>query len=160
MKAVLGRCSGPKTVRFSAMCFAVAALAFAFVVYAPPSPTYGLLFHAPVFVGGSLMVFSGGVMVHQLMFDDKSAVWIDNNRIVYLNRWYQSVDAANVIKISTSAYGLLRLPTLVFDLRNGGRKLIQANLLSEPVEEVAARLRASLGQSRTLGPTETNRCSS
>jgi len=144
MKVILATYSAPKTLRLLVICFAIAIAGFAFTTYSPPSPTYGLQLHALVLISNSVFVVFVGVLVYQFVFDGRNAVWMENNKIVHVSEWYRSVNAAEVIGVSAGSFGQFNRPVVVLKLRDGRNINIQADLLVEPGEEIAARLRESL----------------
>jgi hypothetical protein len=144
LKIVLATYSLPRVLGAMAIVVPIVIAGFAYAVYAPPSPTYGLLFHATLLMCSALLVPLVGILLYQLVFDGRSAVWIENDKIVHVHGWYRVVDASDVIEVSVGYYGRSNRPGVVLKLRDGRNTSIQADLASEPIEMVAERLRKFL----------------
>ena len=140
MRVALAKYSVRKAVWRIILMFGLALVGLAVGLYAGPSPTYGYRLHVMMVIAGLVSLAFVALILWQLGFDDKNAIWFEGDKIVYLNGWYQSVDVRDVVSISADIRGWFDNTYVVLNLRNARRKSIPADWLSEPAQDLAARL--------------------
>ncbi len=82
-------------------------------------------------------------LLKQLAFMRANAVWIENGRIVYLNKWFMAVRRSDIKSIAVGSWGTWRRPGIILTLRNGQKKVIPTGILSEPSDVVLSRLKVT-----------------
>src|SRR5262245_34124081 len=105
MKVALAKYSMRKTVWRVILMFGLAVLGLVIGLSAPRSPTYGYQFHFAMVISAPALLTFSALLVWQLLFDAQNAIWLEGDKIVYLNGWYQSVDVRNVDSISADTRG-------------------------------------------------------
>jgi hypothetical protein len=83
-------------------------------------------------------------LLKQLLFVRANAVWIENGRIIYLNKWFMAVRRSDIKSIALGSWGMWKRPGIILTLHNGQTKVIPTGVLSEPSDIVLSRLRAQL----------------
>jgi hypothetical protein len=94
-----------------------------------------------VWFGSILCLLYIFALVYQLIFDGNLAVWIEDDKIIYLNSRYFLVHLNDIERLNLGSCGRFNSPAIVFHLHNGGEKAIPLKLLGESGEAVVERLR-------------------
>lgn len=103
------------------------------------------VFLVPVaWIGGIAFGLMELALLNQLVFDNRRAVWIKGDKIIYLNPLFMSVRRSEISNISNGSVGRHKSSAIVLELKNGGQKYIPIAALSEPAEPVLVRLRKAI----------------
>jgi hypothetical protein len=70
----------------------------------------GLAFQIIVWTGGVPMAPIVAVFLWRLLFDRGAAIWVENGRVVYLHKWYQSIGRNDIDEITGGSLGTTKNP--------------------------------------------------
>lgn len=102
-------------------------------------------------IAGIPMFFMLLAALRQLIFKKCTAVWVEGNDIIYLDRRFLRVQKRNVERLESTlftGFGVKGHMISIY-LRNGGVRSIPTTILSESTEVVLAKLKEALGKQRT-----------
>lgn len=154
MKVTIASYSRPKTIRpliivLVVVIFVVGTtlrISDGTITPAPSSLKFGFEMEVIAWICGLLGLLITGVVLWQLIMEKGAAIWVENGRIVYLHRWYQSADEKDVEDVSSDNSGASDKPVIVLRLRHGRKMEIRSDLLSEPGEVIVSRLKQNLSR--------------
>jgi len=86
---------------------------------------------------GSFWLF---MLFIQVVAHNCEAIWIQEGKLVYLNKWFMMVRLADVEGVSLGTFGSFGQRAIIVALHDGPRKIIPTGALSSPAEAVLLRL--------------------
>jgi hypothetical protein len=101
-----------------------------------------------VFCVGLLSVPTMGalasVLLNQLLFDRSRAIWLEKDRLYYLNSFYWRIDTNLIEDVFVGPYGNMSYTYIIFKKRDGRMKVIPTPLLLEPPTEIVAKIKSEI----------------
>src|SRR5690242_16029471 len=64
------------------------------------------------------------LLIWQVLFDQRRALWVTSGRVVYLHKLYLSEKCEDIAAITAGTYGLRRFSSIVLEMRDGSQKII------------------------------------
>ena len=105
------------------------------------SHTWGIVYGWFV---GPFIFLTGAVLLVQIFFQSRKAIWLKDGAIVCMSRHIFCVPCRDVKNVFVSKVPgpLFKYPAIVVELKKGGQKLLPLVSLSERADVVVARLKA------------------
>lgn len=91
-------------------------------------------------VGGLVGFWIISLMLKSILFQRGSVLWIENGKLVFLNRWNFSIPCGDIVEMKRDTSGLTERSRIVFLLRDGAEKSLLTGSLIEPPDVILARL--------------------
>lgn len=77
----------------------------------------------------------------QLIWNRGRALWIENGRLIYLNRFFVTVDCASIQAVTAGGLGMFQRPQIFCLLRNGTRRAIPMDPFAESTDVILRALK-------------------
>jgi hypothetical protein len=147
MRTSLATFSPIRAVKYSGKVVALALLILAGDLYLSTlsSPLKFAFAMEIVAAGGGLLLLAGAaIIVWRVRFDKGDALWLENGKIVYIHRWFQSANQNDVEHISVATKGISGEPIIRLKTRRGYVIEVHPEILSESQDIIVVRLREQL----------------
>jgi hypothetical protein len=99
------------------------------------------------FACGSLSLVYLVVLSWRFVFESGAALWVEDDVMVYLHRWFQSAHRNDIECVSSGTVRYSDYPAVIVRMKGGGTIEIPCIGLSQQSEEIVARLKRELALS-------------
>jgi len=104
---------------------------------------YWLFLSIGIWSFDSALLLLLAALFRQLIFANKEAVWIEGDKLLYLDKRWFAVPLNDIESFAIGSYGRFNLPGVVLELREGAKKSIPLGPLYEAGEVVIECLRVA-----------------
>ena len=104
---------------------------------------YWLFLSGNIWLFGSVLLLFFAALFRQVIVRKGIAVWVEGDRLVYLDKRYFAVHLNDITWFGIGSSGRFNIPGVILALRNGEKKSIPLRLLREPVQVILQRLHAA-----------------